>query len=149
LGAEVAPAPIPVFRRIRRVRPRDLDPLGHVNNAVWVRFVVELAGAHSEAVGLGLDAVRRLGGVWVVKRHQLDYHHPAGPGAEILEETWVSRMNGARSVRHSRLRLARGGRLLLSATTDWAFVDPESGRPRRLPAAVLERFTPLERPPEP
>lgn len=136
-----------MFRRRRTVVARDLDELAHVNNVVWLRFVTELAYAHSEAVGLGLARLRELGGVWVVQRHEIDYHRPAGLGDGILEETWVSSMGGARSVRHARLLGARDGRLHVAAITRWAFVDPVTGRPRRLPREVLDRFVPLVEPP--
>ncbi|MEN8183222.1 MAG: thioesterase family protein [Myxococcota bacterium] len=144
---EEGPAPLAVFRRRRRVVERDLDDLDHVNNVVWLRFVMELAGAHSEAVGLDLETLRGLGGVWVVQRHELDYHRPAGLGEEILEETWIARMGGARSVRHARLSSLCEGTAFLSVRTSWAFVDPVTGRPRRLPRTVLERFVSLEEPP--
>ena len=138
---------VAVFRRRRTVVDRDLDALEHVNNVVWLRFVVELAHAHSEAVGLDLPRLRELGGVWVVQRHELDYHRPAELGDEILEETWVSKIAGARSVRHARLRSVREGSLHLEAVTKWAFVDPASGRPRRLPRQVIDCFVPLAEPP--
>ncbi len=147
-GSPPSPA-VGVFRRRRTVVERDLDALEHVNNVVWLRFVMELAHAHSEAAGLGLARLRELGGVWVVQRHELDYHRPAELGDEILEETWVSRIGGARSVRHARLRNAQEGSLYLEAVTTWAFVDPVSGRPRRLPREVIDRFVPLAEPPVP
>jgi acyl-CoA thioester hydrolase len=140
--------PIAVFCRSRVVEARDLDALDHVNNVVWVRFVVELANAHSCAVDLDLDTLRSLGGVWVVQRHELDYHRAASLGDEIEEATWVSEMRGARCLRHASLRLARDGTLLLGATTHWAFVDPKSGRPRRVPREVSSRF-PLHPEPTP
>ena len=40
-----------VFERTRVVSAEDLDQLGHVNNVVWLRFVVELAEAHARASG--------------------------------------------------------------------------------------------------
>lgn len=143
------PQPIAVYRRRRTVVARDLDALEHVNNVVWLRFVMELAHAHSEEAGLGLARLRELGGVWVVQRHELDYHRPAELGDEIIEETWLSKIAGARSVRHARLSSARGGSLHLEAVTTWAFVDPVSGRPRRLPREVIDRFAPLAEPPRP
>jgi len=138
---------IPVFRRTRTVVARDLDVLDHVNNVVWLRFVVELAEAHSSALGLDFASLRRLGGVWVVRRHELDYHRSANDGDEIVEETWVSAVRGARSVRHARLRCARTGALLLAATTQWAFVDSASGRPRRVPPELARRYALVAEPP--
>lgn len=129
----------PVFVRTRRIAPGDCDALGHVNNAVWVRFVVELAEAHSAILGLDLDAYREIGGFWIVRRHEIDYHQPAYPGDEVVEETWVEEMRGARSARRARFTRTDGA-LLLASVTRWAFVDARSGRPRRIPAALLERF---------
>ena len=84
-----------------------------------------------------------------MQRHEIDYHRPAELGDEILEETWISRIRGASSVRHARLSSLGDGALHLEAVTRWAFVDPESGRPRRLPREVIDRFVPLPEPPAP
>lgn len=132
--------PETVFTRIRHIGPEDCDELGHVNNAVWVRFVAEVAQAHSEALGLDLAAYQRIGGLWIVRRHEIDYHQPAVPGDEVVEETWVADMQGARSTRRARFSRADDGTLLLASATRWAFVDATTGRPRRIPAELLERF---------
>lgn len=132
--------PEAVFTRVRRIGPQDCDELGHVNNAVWVRFVADLAQAHSEALGLDLAAYRRIGGLWIVRRHEIDYHRPAQPGDDVVEETWVADMQGARSTRRARFSRAGDGALLLTSATRWAFVDAASGRPRRIPAELLQRF---------
>jgi acyl-CoA thioester hydrolase len=135
-----------VFRRTREVAERDVDVLGHVNNAVWVRYVVSLATAHSESVGLGIEATRALGGQWIVRRHEIDYHRPAAAGETIVEETWVESLRGARSVRLARFSRPDGA-LLVSARTEWAFVDALQLRPRRIPPEVQAAFTPCAGPP--
>ena len=80
---------VPVFRRTRTVSDADIDAFGHVNNLVWIRFVVELADAHSRAAGLDPSAYRKIGGFWIVRRHEIDYHAPALPDERIVEETWI------------------------------------------------------------
>jgi acyl-CoA thioester hydrolase len=139
---------IPVFRRTRRVAPRDVDLLGHVNNVVWVRFVVELAEAHASALGLGFHATRGQGGIWIVRRHDVLYHANVPLAAELRESTWVSAMRGALSHRHARFEDATG-KLLVEAETEWAWVDAASLRPRRVPAPIRERFDLVETPPDP
>ncbi len=133
-----------VFRRTRVVQDRHVDALGHVNNTVWLRFVVALAEAHSSAHGFDSGAVRSLGGQWIVRRHEIDYHAPALPGEEIAEETWVARMKGARSIRHSRFTRASDGTLLTSAITHWAYTSADSHRPRRIDPRILAAFDPAE-----
>ena len=131
--------PIPVFRRQRTVHADDTDALGHVNNLVWVKWIVELAEAHAEAAGYDLETTLATGGVWVVHRQEIDYHRGADPGEVIHEATWVSEMRGARSTRHSRFT-GEGGDVRIEATTTWAWVDAEGLRVRRIPAEVKARF---------
>ncbi len=134
---------IAVFRRTRRVAPRDVDVLGHVNNVTWVRFVVELAEAHAAALGLDFHTTRALGGIWIVRRHDVLYHANVPLGAAIQESTWVSSMRGALSRRHARFE-AEAGELLVEASTEWAYVDAATLRPRRVPPALRERFELVE-----
>jgi len=133
---------IPIFRRERTVAPRDVDLLGHVNNVVWVRFVVELASAHANALGAGFEATRERGGIWIVRRHDVVYHANVASGATIQETTWLSSLRGALSLRHSRFESAEGKRLV-DATTEWAYVDAKTLRPRRVPLELRERFDPV------
>ena len=134
-----------IFRRTRTVAARDVDALGHVNNAVWVHLVVSLATAHTDALGYGLEATRSLGGLWIVRRHEIDYYRSARQGQTIVEETWVSSMRGARSVRCARFT-DEDGAVLLGARTDWAFVDESLSRPRRIPEAILRGFPLVDEP---
>jgi len=119
---------------------KDVDELDHVNNVVWVRYVIQLAFAHAEALGFDFEEDKRSGHVWVVSRHEIDYQRSAPLGAEIAEETWVSELHGARLVRHSRFSLGSGGPLLVSARTVWAWVELASMRPKRVPKEMVERF---------
>jgi acyl-CoA thioester hydrolase len=133
---------IPIFRRERTVAPRDVDLLGHVNNVVWVRYVVELAAAHADALGVGFETTRALGGLWIVRRHGVTYHGNVAGGSTIRESTWISSLRGALSLRHARFE-SEAGALLVEADTEWAYVDARTLRPRRVPAHLRERFDPI------
>lgn len=130
-----------VFRRTRLIAPADIDELGHVNNVRWLAFVAELAGAHASGRGSGLAALRAQGALWIVRRHEIDYHRPALPGEEIVEETWVERMTGAKSERRSRFTRASDGAPLCDALTTWAYVDATTLRPKRIPPELRARFS--------
>jgi acyl-CoA thioester hydrolase len=109
-----------------------------VNNVAWVRLIVDLATAHSDAVGLDVRAYRELDAWWIVHRQEIDYHAPAFLGDEIIEHTWISSMRGARCTRESRFTRARDDALLLAARTTWAYVDARNRRPRRIDQRVLD-----------
>ena len=130
---------IPVLRRTRTVTDHDCDALGHVNNLRWVRWLIELADAHADALGFSFEVCRTQGGVWVVRRQELHYHQSALPGEELVESTWISEMRGARSTRHARIEGAAGD-IRFEATTLWAFVDVATMRPKRVPREMHERF---------
>ena len=117
----------------------DVDGLGHVSNIAYVRWIQEAAVAHSAAVGLDFEAYRRLGAVFLVRRHEIDYLAPVLGGEEVALTTHVETFRGASSERHTAV-VAGGDRRVARAVTTWAFVSLESGRPTRIPDDVLAAF---------
>ncbi len=132
-----------VYRRRRVIAAHDVDGLGHVNNTVWVRFIVELANAHSSARGSDWATVRALGGQWIVRRHEIDYHRSAVRGEEIVEETWVASIRGPRSVRMCRFTRPSDGLEYVTSTTQWAFTDKKTQKRRRIPPEIAKEFAPV------
>jgi acyl-CoA thioester hydrolase len=128
-----------VYRRSRVVAAEDVDFLGHVNNVVWLRFVIALSDAHARERPEAGRLVREHGGQWIVRRHELDYQANAGIGEEIAEETWVESMKGARSFRACRFT-GPDGQVLLESMTQWAFVDAKTLRPIRIPRPLIAFF---------
>jgi acyl-CoA thioester hydrolase len=113
----------------------------HVNNVAWVRFIAELADAHSCALGLDRAAYLSLGGMWFVRRHEVEYLRAASLGDSIVEETWLSELRGAHCLRNSRFRSRGSGELLVASVTRWVWVTTSNHRPARIPPEVLSRFT--------
>ncbi|MFT3976346.1 MAG: acyl-CoA thioesterase [Sphingomonas bacterium] len=125
------------FSRPFAAAPGDIDELGHVNNAVWVRWAQELAIAHWEAVA---SAEHRAAFIWVVTRHEIDYRGNVGPGEEVTGETWVPEApRGARFDRHFRFTGA-DGRVRVEGVTTWALLDRASGRLLRVRDEVAAPF---------
>ena len=124
-----------------RVAPEELDELQHVSNVVYVRWIQDVAVAHSEAVGLSLEAYKQLGSVFVVRRHEVDYLRPALAGDEVEVETRVVAMSPVTATRQTFIRRAADGQVLAQARTQWAYVSTSTGRPVRIPPEVVQRFT--------
>jgi acyl-CoA thioester hydrolase len=127
----------PVFTH-RIVAPADaIDELGHVNNAVWVRWIQEVALAHWYSVA---DPAHQGDYIWVVVRHEIDYLRPAFEGEVLIGRTWVGDApKGARFDRHMEF-VGEDGKVRVRATTIWAIIDKASGRPIRVPAEVVAPF---------
>ena len=118
-----------VFTRSFTALPADIDELGHVNNAVWVRWVQELSVGHWEAVA---PPEHQAAHVWVVTRHEIDYRGNVGPGERVTGETWVpDPPKGARFGRHWRFTGA-DGRVRVEGVSTWALLDRATGRLLRI-----------------
>jgi acyl-CoA thioester hydrolase len=116
--------------------PGDIDELGHVNNAVWVRWIQDLSVAHWNAVA---PPEHRDAFVWVVTRHEIDYRGNLGLGETVTGETWVPEApRGARFDRH--FRFARDGRVLVEGVTTWAMLDRATGRLMRVRPEIAAPF---------
>ena len=119
--------------------PEHIDELGHVNNAVWVQWVQDIATAHWSAVAA---PAHQAAYVWVVTRHEIDYRGNIGPGESVTAETFIRQPpTGARFERRVDFR-DRNGKLIVSARTTWAIIDRASSRIIRVPKAVAEPFLP-------
>ena len=128
------------------MQPEDIDEQEHVNNAVYLRWIQDVATAHWKSLAPD-DAQKRIG--WVVLRHEIDYKSPANLGDEIVLRTWVGR---ASRLKFERLTEARrkvcsersqkiDNQLLAQARTLWVPIDRDTGKPTRVPAEVRERFS--------
>ena len=56
------------FQQRRTATAADIDELGHVNNAVYVRWIQDIATAHWRAVA---PASAQEDHIWVVVRHEI------------------------------------------------------------------------------
>ncbi len=142
-----------------RVRHYEMDALGHVNNAVYLHYLEQAAIQHSATIGYPGARLAELGGLFIARRHEIEYLRPAVAGDLLQVVTWAAEMTGARALReYAIIRrelpedghvpadsvLAAGdalaGDLIARARTTWVWVGVADGRPRRIPVALRESF---------
>src|SRR6478735_1914667 len=123
------------------MRWSDMDAYGHVNNAVFVRYLEEaridlLLTAAGPAGRAMLDE-----GV-VVVRHEIDYKRPLVHRVEPVRiVSWVEEIKNASFT--VAYEVADGDEVYVQARTVLVLVDLEGGHPRRIgpdDRAWLERF---------
>ena len=125
------------FSKTITAQPDDIDELGHVNNAVWVRWIQDVAVAHWAAVA---PPEHRDAYVWVVTRHEIDCRGNVRAGETVTGETWVpDPPKGARFDRHMRFTGA-DGRVKVEAVSTWAMIDRASGRLVRVRPEIAAPF---------
>src|SRR6201993_2076880 len=121
-----------------QVLPGDIDEQNHVNNAVYLRWVQDVAPPHWQAAP-SPDAQETI--AWVVVRHEIDYKAPAILGDEVRLRTWVGKATRLTFERFTEIRRNRDGRLLSKARTLWCPINAQTSRPMRVPPEVRTQFS--------
>ncbi len=125
------------FTRIFTAQPDDIDELGHVNNAVWVRWIQDMATAHWQAVAAPEHIAAYF---WVVTRHEIDYRGNVGLGQSVTANTWIeSEPKGAQFDRRVDF-VDAAGKVIVRANTTWAMIDKATGRLVRVRPEVSAPF---------
>lgn len=139
--SDLTPAVDPWRHTVRwPVRQYELDQFGHVNNAVYLNWIEQVATDHVEALGYGLEWAATHGGGWVVREHHVTYHRPVVYGDVVLVTTLPEELSGVRGTRRTEIRRESDGTLMTEAVTLWVWVRRADGRPTRIPKELLQRF---------
>ncbi len=118
-------------------RPEHIDELGHVNNAVWVTWIQDVATAHWQAAARADDVAAYY---WVVLRHEIDYRGNIAVGESVTATTFIpDPPRGARFDRCIEFRDA-GGKVIVSARSTWAMIERASGRVARVRPDIAAPF---------
>ena len=109
------------------VRFRDLDAMGHVNNAVYMTYMEAARIAYLESLGAGHHPLQWL----ILARAEVDFRSPIGPGEQVEVGVRTSRIGRKSFDLEQEVRadgrLAAEGRFVLVA------YDYETASSRELP----------------
>ncbi|MCC6849689.1 MAG: hypothetical protein IT294_14390 [Deltaproteobacteria bacterium] len=108
----------------------DLDAFGELRSTTVLRILQEAATRASSDAGFDPAYYDRTGGMWIIRRTQLQLESPVRYGDVLDVRTWITDFRRVRSQRAYEVR--SGARLVVRAFSDWVFVDGR-GRPRRIP----------------
>jgi acyl-CoA thioester hydrolase len=125
-----------------RVAPGDIDAQGHVSNVRVLDYMNQAAIAHSDALGFDVARYREVGGIFVVRRHEIDYLASAYEGDELEVVTWPSARRRSTAERRHEVRRPSDGAVIARGLNLWVYVDIATRRPARIPEIVAETFDP-------
>jgi len=117
-----------------------IDQNGHVNNQEYVRWMQDIATAHSDQQGWTTARYVATQTTWVIRSHFIEYIRPAFAGDEILAVTWVADIGTQSSRRKTRFLRTRDGKTMVEAETAWVYCDATTGRPTEITAEVRDAF---------
>jgi acyl-CoA thioester hydrolase len=130
--------PNAIFEMTVPVLLADIDEQNHVNNAVYLRWIQDVATTHWKSLATA-EAQAAMG--WVVLRHEIDYRSPATLGDEILLRTWVGQASRLKFERFTEILRKIDKQLLAQARTLWVPVDVRTGKPTRVSAELRAQFS--------
>ena len=125
------------YRHAIAIEPADIDHMGHVNNAVYLRWVQEAVVRYWEAVAPAEAVAQHL---WVALKHEISYRKPAFLDDGLIAEVIAERVHGARTFFSTIFR--RGEEILADVHSSWCCLDATTKRPARLARDVAARFLP-------
>ncbi len=117
------------------VDPADIDFMGHVNNASYLKWVQEAVVSHWQKLAPA-DAVAAH--LWVAIRHEITYRKPAFLDDEVIATVILEKVQGARAFYETIIR--RGEEVLAEVKSSWCCLDAQTLRPARLARSVVDRF---------
>ncbi|WP_299674775.1 acyl-CoA thioesterase [uncultured Dokdonia sp.] len=138
----------PSFEYTLIVPASAIDVMGHVNNVVYLDWVQIAASKHwnhatatyfkdedpnEERIGIKKMA-------WVVLDHHISYKAEALEGDELVITTFVEKMTGVRSERHTKIIRKRDQKLLVTAVTNWCLLKMPEAKPMRIPEEISILF---------
>ena len=129
-----------IFEHELTVSPAEIDSVGHVNNVEYLRWLQDAAIAHSAVQGWPPSRHRELGHGWVVRSHSIEYRLPAYEGNQLVVRTWVASLARVTSLRRYEIIRRSDSAVLVTASTNWAYVYFDGHRPCRIPAEVATAF---------
>ena len=128
------PAATPYEFRIEVARD-DIDFMGHVNNASYLKWVQEAVISHWRKLAPP-DAVASH--LWVALKHEITYRRPAFLDDDVVATLLLEKVHGARAFYETVIR--RGTEVLAEVKSSWCCLDAETLRPARLAQNVVDRF---------
>ena len=113
----------------------DIDFMGHVNNASYLKWVQEAVINHWQRFAPA-DAVAAH--LWVALKHEITYRKPTFLEDDVIATVLLEKVQGARAFYETIIK--RGEVVLAEVKSSWCCVDAETLRPARIAQNVIERF---------
>lgn len=125
------------------VKPEHIDVLGHVNNVVYVQWMQDVATAHIDRLGLGIQQYLELKHAMVAVEHHVQYRKAALLDDQIVLRTWLSDINSMYLFRQYVFYRPSDQAVLFMGQTKWACVEIATGRPKRISPTFSQAYQPL------
>jgi acyl-CoA thioester hydrolase len=125
------------FRYEIGIQPADIDFMGHVNNATYLRWVQDAVICHWQKLAPAEAVAKHL---WVALKHEITYRKPAFLNDEVIASVVLEKVHGARAFYETLIK--RGEEVLAEVKSSWCCIDAETLRPSRIAEDIAAHFFP-------
>jgi acyl-CoA thioester hydrolase len=129
-----------LLRHRLTVRFRDCDPLGHVNNAVYLTYLEQarftLWRAQVGYVAKDRDAQGRRGAGFILARAEIDFRAQARYGDELEVRVGLASIGRTSFVYEYEIADVATSRIVATAKTVQVWFDYDEGKPLPLPEGL-------------
>jgi len=120
-----------------KVTSEHLDSVNHVNNVIYVQWMQDIAAMHWDA--FASDKLKEEV-LWMIKRHEIDYHNQAFLNDELRMETWTGEHTNVTWKRHYEITRLVDNKKIITAASVWIPLDRKTQRPRRIDDELIMMF---------
>lgn len=117
----------------------DIDEMGHVNNAVYLKWVQAAVLRHWYRLAPKDVAAAHL---WVALKHEISYRHPAFLNDHVVVRVVLEKLQGARAFYQTMIN--HGDEVLAEVKSCWCCLDSVTKKPVRLARDIVSLFLPPE-----
>ena len=126
-----------MHQHIIRILPEDIDFMGHVNNAVYLKWVQDAVISYWQNVAPAEAVAQHL---WVALKDEITYRAPAFLDDNVLADVVATGVQGSRAFFTTLIQ--RGDTILAEVKSSWCCVDTSTRRPARIARDLAARFLP-------
>ena len=121
----------------------DIDFMGHVNNASYLKWVQAAVLDHWCALAPAEAVTQHM---WVALKHEITYRKPTFLDDDVIATVLLEKVQGARAFYETVIR--RGEDVLAEVKSSWCCLDASTLRPARLARDVIQHFFASDERPE-
>lgn len=119
------------------IEPADIDFMGHVNNATYLKWVQAAVISHWKCVAPPADVAAL---VWIAVKHEITYRRPAFLTDCLIASVLLERVQRESAFYETLIR--RDQEVLAEVKSRWCCLDAQSLRPKRLESELVGLFFP-------
>ena len=132
-----------IFKKIFEIGLNDISKGNFITNKAIIKNLENIGANHSDQVGYGVLDIPNTNASWVVLDWKIEIIKRPIYGQKLNIHTWARTTKRAYTYRDYIIYDEQGNKMVI-ATSRWALISLDNGRPVKLDNSIIDRFEPEE-----